>query len=365
MRGDRWIMLTAVLSPNGGFTMMRRPRAALSAAGLLALSVAMAGCGPSSTSTSKSTDTPASVAASPAANAPVISEAEARALLAQVSEKNNKANAAVDAALVAQIEDESQYRIDAAYFRAEKDLDPKNQHPAKPFEYRGNVFYRPVSVDGQQWFLADTSTGNDHRYGLVIARRGADAPWKIVDQVKLAGTFPALATGPDGNAVAVPATDASTLIAAPQEVATKQAAWLTTGAKAPEAALFTGDSNTDAIINDKKIRSQMQWVDLKSQKIGPPARVTRKVVVEPYPVRALRTADGGAVAFYTTKWQLIAEKPGGMTQLDGVAGALSGNKPLRNKATFTWLAQWMVKIPPKGAGKVTVLSATIAREVIN
>ncbi|AEV85143.1 hypothetical protein ACWT_4119 [Actinoplanes sp. SE50] len=53
-----------------------------------------------------------------------------------------------------------------------------------------------------------------------------------------------------------------------------------------------------------------------------------------------------------------------MTRFNGPVGALTGNKPMFDKVTFTWLAEWLVPIPPTAEARVTVLAGLVGRQSV-
>ncbi len=334
-------------------------RAAVVMAGLLPALVA-GGCG---RSTPKG-DAPSGGGPTPTARA-VLTEAEARSLLAEVSRKNNQANAALDSRLLGEYEAESSFRIDEAVYRIGRVLDPQHKDPLTSFEYTARAFYLPRSAGHPQWFLADASISTSkRRYLLVFARQAADQPWKMVIQAALDGELPTMASDTTGTAVTVPADDTTTLLAAPNDVAAAHAAYLTAGRSASPAAMFASDKESTAIIEDGKLRAALVFVNKKTGVIGPAQRFTRTVTVEPYPVRVLRTADGGALACYVTKRQVVAEQSDGLTKITGADAALAGRTDFDQKITITWLDQWVVRVPPKGGGQVTVLAHLDGKESI-
>jgi len=125
--------------------------------------------------------------------APVITDAEARTLLSDVTRKNNQANAALDSTLLAEYEAESSYRIDDAVYRIGRVMDPQHKDPIKAFEYTEPVFSIPRLTAYPQWFLADAAmTGAKKRCVLVFSREAAGQPWKVVSQATLTDSVPAL-----------------------------------------------------------------------------------------------------------------------------------------------------------------------------
>lgn len=349
-------MVAAIECSGGPMKLMWR--AAVVVAGLLPALVA-SGCARSAPKGDAPGGGPTPTAAA------VLTEAEARSLLAEVSRKNNRANAAFDSRLLGEYEAESSFRIDEAVYRIGRVLDPQHKDPLTSFEYTARAFHLPRSAGYPQWFLADTSISTaKRRYLLVLSRPAADQPWKMVIQAALDGELPAMARDAAGNAVTMPADDATALVAGPNEVAAAHAAYLSAGRSAPQAAMFASDKESTAIIEDGKLRASLVFVNKKTGVIGPAQRFSRTVTVEPYPVRVLRTTDGGALACYVTKRQVVAEQPDGLTKITGPDAALAGRTDFDGKITITWLDQWVVRIPPKGGGQVTVLAHLGGKESI-
>jgi hypothetical protein len=295
-----------------------------------------------------------------------LTAAEATTLLAEISRKNNQANATFDSGLLDEYEAESSFRIDDAIYRIGRVLDPQHKDPLKPFDYADPMFFIPRSTGYPQWIAANVSiTGSKRRYLLVLTREAAVKPWKLVVQGTIDGDLPTIAKDSTGSAVAAAADDGTNLVAAPKDVAAAHAAYLTAGRTVAQAAMFASDEHSTAIVNDGELRKAFLFVNKKTGVIAPAQFYTRTITVEPYPVRVLRTTDGGALACYVTKRQVVAEQPDGLTKLAGADAALAGRKDFDRRVTVTWLDQWVVRIPPKNGGKVTVVAHQDGKESVS
>jgi len=317
------------------------------------------GCTKPSKGAGPSASPPSTTVAAP------LTETEARSLLAELSRKNNQANAALDSTLLNEYEAESSFRIDNAVYRIGNVLDPQHKDPIKPFDYGDGTFFIPRTGD-PQWVAANVSvSGSKRRYLLVLSRQAAAQPWKIVMQARIDADLPAVANDSGGNAVAAPPDDGTNLVAAPNEVAAAHATYLTGGATTPQAAMFAADQHSAEIVNDRQLRSALVFVNNKTGVVAPAQTFTRTVTVEPYPVRVLRTADGAVLACYVTKRQVVAAQPNGRTKLAGTDAALAGRTDFDQKVTITWLDQWIVRIPATNGGKVTVVAHQGGKESIS
>jgi hypothetical protein len=281
----------------------------------------------------------------------VITEAEVSALMAKISEQNNTANTTYDTELQALYEGEASLASDSAYFTASKALDPNGAKAPKPFTYQVQGARVPAAAPGSQWFVVDAkidrSTGN---YPLVIAREGVDQPWKMVHTAAMKELLPATAKDTEGNAAVVAPDDGAALVAAPAKAAEAHAAFIA-GDKTAGGGLFAADTTTAKYVEQDKARKAIAFDS------GPANDFTVASVVAPYPVRALRTADGGALVAYTTQTTYTAVKPGAKPKLTGILGALAPKNLTDGQITVEVLNMWWALVPKSGDA-VTVLGGT-------
>lgn len=334
----------------------------------------LAGCTPSGEEDAQDSTSPdpapssatqpgaAPAASEPAAGSvPAITEAEAQKVLDKLNTRNNKANATLNSKLLKQVETESSFVIDNAIYRIGHKLDPDNKDPIKPFAWIDPVFHIPNVAEGTApWYVAEVATdGNpDKRYAMVFTRKRDGKPWKVALYVSVGEGLPELATDTNGAAIAVPATGAPGLEAAPADAASAHATYLTEGGSSPDAARFASDERSqeiiDEVVDGTKLRETFDTVD----------SFEREVTVADYPVRALQTADGGAVAFYVTNQQLAVRRSDGVFTVQDQLAALgakdvivtpTGDQVLLVGMDIMWLDAWVAAVPAQGGGKISVL----------
>ena len=188
------------------------------------------------------------------------------------------------------------------------------------------------------------------RAPLIFVKDG-DA-WKCVHGVPLGATLPDTATDAAGHAVAVPADD-STLIVSPKDLAEKHTQYLSVGETATDARLFEPSEHmTEMLGLADTIRSDVRF------KVGSATRtaaeVRRSTVVGPWPIRALRAADGGALVAYSTATTFTAKVPGGTAALTPRLTGL-GTPAAKGSVSITVTALWWVQVPAKGKGSTVAV----------
>ena len=342
----------------------------------------LAGCTPSgedeSTGTSGSDPAPSSESASSsaptggaAAGAPAITEAEAQQVLETYNKKNNKANAKLNSKLLRTIETESAFAIDNAVYRIGRKLDPNNEDPIQPYQWVDPEFHIPTIPEGTApWFVVEASTDSspDERDVLLLTSEGQGKPWKIALYASVDEGLPELATDADGAAIAVDPTEAAELQAAPADVAAAHATYLTSGEDTPEAAGLGADQRSQEIVDE-----MYDGTDLR-ETFASADSFKRKVAVADYAVRALQTADGGAVAFYVTRQRLAVRRSDGVFTVRGHLAALGAKDVLVTPAgdevflvgmDITWLDAWITAIPGPDGGEMSVLGNQVGMVKVN
>jgi len=275
---------------------------------------------------------------------PLIAEAEAKTVLARITAANNKANAALDAEQVAGFEAEASLSADAAALRSYVGRD------IGEFDYEVETLLAPSSTAGADFFVADTLTGSaTQHFPLVLARVGQE--WRVVHNAPLEVPLPEVRKGAAGSVEVVAADDpGATLIASPQQVAAAHAAALD---QAATSGPFAGDAVSAKVVGAEQARETIRFEDGQAAE-----SFTVDSVVAPFPVRALRTADGGALVAYTTSTDYTATRTGAEADLGPILTKLGGRTPA-GKVTVSVLNMWWTKVPAKGAGdKVTVLGGS-------
>jgi hypothetical protein len=329
----------------------------------------LAGCsqseepGPGTTGQEPASGSEAEAPSAPAAapGAPAITEAEAQQVLETYNKKNNRANAKLNSKLLKTIETEAAFALDNAVYRIGHKLDPDNEDPIQAYEWVDPEFHIPaLPEDAEPWFVAEASTDSspDKRDLMLFTSKGGGKPWKMALYARLDEPLPELATDANGAAITVDPAEAAGLHAAPTDSAEAHAAYLTSGEDSPEAAgLDTHEMSQQIVENAGQLQQSFAEAD----------SLERDVTVTDHPVRALQTADGGAVAFYATKEHasvrtedsVLTVRTPEVTALGAkdVVVTPSGDEAFLIGMDLTWLSVWITAIPAEGGGELSVLGA--------
>lgn len=278
---------------------------------------------------------------------PGITEAQAEEVLADFTEKSNKANTELDTELNARIETGVVGDIDKATLKARKAANPNGLPGYQPLVLSDTRFLIPELRGWPKWFVADTANNRDaNRWLLAFTRDSTAEDWRasyllIVTPERL----PELRFQPDGHVEAVPQ-NASDVAVPPGRLSRQYAAYLENG----RPQLFAGGPQTSEL---RKVRQKekktpkyvTQYADEPAPKPG-------------YEAFALRTADGGALVMFATRhsWKVTAATglpvpdPGAHTK------ALMSGTPKRS-LTRVGMAEQLALVPARGGtGKVQILS---------
>jgi hypothetical protein len=333
--GPRWLLpaaLVAVILAGGGTA--------------VALLAAPSGH-PSASGTPAATPT----ASAPAASAPAgsadpqpLTAAQAKNVLAAYTSANNVANAKRSDTLLGSVETGSSYAIDAGIYRVQQ-ADKAAPYPA--FAPQQAQFYIPGEpvAEYPHWFAvqvlnADLTspgkvTGTEY---LVFTQAAPGAPWLNTDEpyVLASVATPLVPLGADDLATSVdPQTTSLTVM--PAQISALTAASLD-GAQAGAAFATSPGNLADRL-------DQAFW----KQRL-PTATVTDRHAATTDSVFALRTADGGALVFYTDSAELTMVPPGGEALHLTIPGFYSPGQALRT-AGVGYLEQFAAYVPPvRGAG---------------
>ncbi|GGW39684.1 putative lipoprotein [Streptomyces lucensis JCM 4490] len=252
----------------------RRDRNALIAASLTAMSLTASGC---------------VVVHGERVELPATTRAEAAKALAAFTQAYNKADEAYDSSLDAPYVTGALSDIDAARLKAGHANSPAGNADHTALKLTDPKFTIPKKAGWPRWFVADAkgNKGGDFRWLLVFTRYGLNERWQV-SYLTLAvpGTVPAFKTDGDGWAEAVPAGSAR-LAVRPEELSRKYVTYLKDGGEA-----FADGRNTSGLRADRA-------------KAAKRPGLVRQFIDEPlthgdYAPLALRTADGGALVFFTT-----------------------------------------------------------------
>ncbi|MEU2058997.1 hypothetical protein [Streptomyces sp. NPDC013455] len=252
----------------------RRDRKALIAAALTALSLTASGC---------------VVVHGERVVLPAATRAEAARALSAFTDAYNKADKAYDSSLDAPYVTGALADIDAARLKAGHVNSPSGNAAHTPLTLTDVKYTIPAKAGWPRWFVADAkgNKGGDFRWVLVFTRNGLGERWQVTYLTLMTpGTVPEFRTDEDGWAEAVPA-DTTQLAVRPADLSRTYAAYLKSGGRT-----FADGRDTSGLRADRA---------KAAEKPG----LVRQFIDEPlthgdYAPLALRTADGGALVFFTT-----------------------------------------------------------------
>jgi hypothetical protein len=289
-----------------------------------------------------SASVPAAGGGVPASGAP-LTLAQAKAVLAQYTAANNRANAVRSDQQLAAIETGSSLAIDTGLYRLER---AAGTPVAAAFAPVQATYYIPrgESGDGTRWFAVRVANAPQSTPGKVtsteylVFTRSADGAWReALEPVLLPGaTTPAVTIGTDGLATAL-TPDASAAAVAPGQLAEVTAAAL-------DGAAAGGDGIADPG-NLSDLSDQRSW-----RKEVPQGMITDRHAAAPGTSGqefALLTADGGALVFYTDAASLTISPPAGQILHVTLPGFYSASQSLA-RAGLTYLDQFAAYDPPSG-----------------
>ncbi|MEU9592588.1 hypothetical protein ACGF7W_03400 [Streptomyces sp. NPDC048219] len=275
---------------------------------------------------------------------PATTRAEAAKALEQFTDAYNDADKAYDGSLDAEYTTGALAAIDSARLKAGRANNPGGNPSHSPLELTDAKFTIPAKAGWPRWFVADTraNKGGEARWLLVFTRDGLEDPWEVAYLTLVApGDVPEFKTDEDGWAEAVPA-NSTELAAAPAGLSEDYAAYLKDGGKT-----FADGAHTSA------------WRELRKKRSIRPGLVTQ-YIDEPltdgdYAPLALRTKDGGAMVFFTTRHfekQTAAQGTSVPTPNKDVLALTDGE--IKQSLTMEFVSN-EVALDPAGGGQVSVL----------
>ena len=274
---------------------------------------------------------------------PATTRAEAATALQQFTTAYNAADKAYDSSLDAAHVTGALSDIDAARLKAGHANSPSGNANYSPLELTDAKFTIPKEAGWPRWFVADTAAnkGGAARWLLVFTRNDLSEPWQVAYLTLLApSAVPKFKTDKDGWAEAVPA-DSAELAVAPGELSQSYATYLKSGGTA-----FADGPHTSAWRAD---RAKATKPGLAVQFLDQP------LTSGDYAPLALRTADGGALVFFTTRYfqkETAAEGTAVPTQSKDVQALTTGEV---EQSLTLQLVSNEVALDPKRGGKVSVL----------
>ncbi|MGW7209063.1 hypothetical protein [Streptomyces sp. NPDC054837] len=279
---------------------------------------------------------------------PATTRAEAAEALREFTTAYNKADKAYDSSLDADHVTGPLADIDAARLKAGRANSPQGNTAHTPLKLSDAKYTIPKKAGWPRWFVADTAAnkGGSARWLFVFTRDGLDEPFQVAYLTLVApDDVPQFKTDTDGWAEAVPA-NATELSVAPQQLSRDYATYLQSG----EGKTFAAGAHTSG------------WRTQRTKDAKKPGRATQYIDESltngDYAPLALRTKDGGALVFFTTRHFMKQTAYAGTTLPDQNAAvdALTTGE-VKQSLTMEFVSNEVALDPAKGAkgGQVSVL----------
>lgn len=221
---------------------------------------------------------------------PATTRAEAAKALKDFTAAYNAADKAYDSSLDADHVTGALAAIDGARLDAGKAANPGGNPDHTPLKLSDAEFTIPKKAGWPRWFLADTraNKGGDSRWLFVFTRDDLDRPWEATYLTLVApGRVPEFTKDADGWAEPV-APGATDLAVRPEDLSRDYTDYLQDGGDT-----FAAGPHTSG------------WRETREKNASRPGLATQ-YIDEPltegdYAPLALRTKDGGAMVFFTTR----------------------------------------------------------------
>jgi hypothetical protein len=315
-----------------------------------------------STGSTGSTGSPRASATAPSASASPTSPAtptaagpltmaEAQAVLAAYSSTNNSANAGFNAALLGTIETGSSDAIDAGLYQGQQ---ASKAAPYPAFSAVQATYYIPgdEAATGPRWFVVQVANAFNSSPAkvtntefLLFTQAATGGAWQdaLEPYILSAGSVPQVATGSDGLATAVSAS-ATTTAVAPGQLPAVTAASLDAGAGQGTVA---DPGNLTDVTDAKNWRANLKGGTVTDAHAAASGTDGQEF--------ALRTTDGGALAFYATAATVTVTPAAGSGVRLNVPGFFSSGQTL-SRAVLDYQEQFAAYDPPAGQGAPRVVA---------
>jgi hypothetical protein len=290
----------------------------------------------------------APAAAEPAA----LTKADAEHILASYWQVNNTANQSRSDTLLKTVEAGSSYSMDAGTYQMDRVTDPANRQYTA-FTAQNATYYIPRQPAGvyPRWFVARVTYASlaapQHATGagyVLFTQAARNAPWKNdLEPYMLPGTRPGpfIDTDAHGYAIAASASDETGLSV--------------TSAQIQEATAESLDGSSATVKNPGNL-ADLRDETYFSGKLPAGSTGTDKHSTSGR-VFALKTADGGVLAFYALTAQLTLAPPTGQTFQVSIPGFYSSSQTLTS-ATLEYAEQFAAYIPPDQASPQILADAS-------
>jgi hypothetical protein len=278
---------------------------------------------------------------------PATTQAEAAKALEQFTTAYNAADKAYDGSLDADHTTGALGDIDAARLKAGNATSPNGNAQHAPLVLTDATYTIPKKAGWPRWFVADTKAnkGGDARWLLVFMRDDLSEPWQVsyltlVDP----DAVPEFKKDADGWAEAVPA-DSAELLVAPKDLSADYTTYLKSGGTAFANGTHTSGWRAERRRNAIKPGLATQYID-------------EPLTSGDYAPLALRTKDGGALVFFTTRHyeKETAHTGAAVPTPDRAVLALTTGE-IKQSLTVEIVSNGAA-LDPKGSGKLQIIGRT-------
>ena len=277
---------------------------------------------------------------------------QAQAVLSRYTTTNNSANAQRSDTLLAGVESGSSYAIDAGLYQGQ--LADGTHYPA--FGPVQATYYIPrdePAGSGPRWFVVQVANAFQSSPAMVASdeyllftQSVPGGAWQDTTEPYLlaSATAPQVAVGSDGLATAVSPSSAAVAVA-PGQLPAATASSLDAAVAGQPAVAVPGNL---ADQSDQKLWQAKVPGGTVTDARAPAAGADGQEF-------ALRTADGGALVFYTDAARLTITPPAGSTLHLTVPGLYTPDQAL-TQASISYLEQFAAYDPPAGGGTPRVVA---------
>ncbi|WBO66682.1 hypothetical protein [Streptomyces camelliae] len=275
---------------------------------------------------------------------PAATRAEAAKAVTAFTTAYNKADKAFDSSLDAPYVTGPFGDIDAARLKAGHTNSPSGNPDHVPLKLTDVRITIPKKAGWPRWFVADArgNKAGNARWLLVFTRGGLNEPWQVAYLTLVApGSVPRFTTDKDGWAEAVPANSAQ-LAVAPGRLSADYVSYLQKGGKTFADGSYTSVERANRAQRARKPGLVTQFID-------------KPLTGGDYQPLALRTADGGALVFFTTHHYEKRTVAAGTTmpaQNKDVQALTQGE--VKQSLTLEFMSN-EVALDPAGSGAVSML----------
>ncbi|MFE2583205.1 hypothetical protein [Streptomyces sp. NPDC059378] len=271
----------------------------------------------------------------PATTAPEAAEA-----LGQFTAAYNKADQAYDRSLDADFVAGALSDIDGARLTAGHSVSPSGNAAHTALTFSDVRYTIPEKAGWPRWFVADAKAnkGGSARWLMVFLRGGLSEPWRVSYLTLVApDAVPQFAKDKDGWAETVPLNQTE-LAVDPADLSQDYATYLRNGGKSFADGTYTSVLRAERTKGASRPGLATQYID---------EALTR----DDYAPLALRTADGGALVFFTTHHYVKQTAAAGAsvpTPNKSVQALTKGE--IKQSLTMEFVSNQVVLDPKRGAG---------------